>query len=73
MEDSLDFLFSGLKNKGKDFPKNLIFCNTIKECSIVDCALVQKFGSTTLLVNLYHSKTPDDVKKFIRKDMEAEN
>lgn len=22
---------------------------------------------------MYHSKTPDDVKKFIRKDMEAEN
>ncbi|XP_052695204.1 uncharacterized protein LOC128173541 [Crassostrea angulata] len=73
VEDSLDFKFSGLKNKGKDFPKHLIFCNTIKECSIVYCALVQEFGSTTSLVNMYHSKTPDDVKKFIRKDMEAEN
>lgn len=75
VEDSLDFIFSclSLKNTGKDFPKHLIFCNTIKECSIVYCALVQESGSTTLLVNLYHSKTPDDVKKFIRKDMEAEN
>lgn len=73
VEDSLDFIFKGLKNKGKDFPKHLVFCNTIKECSIVYCALVQEFGSTTLLVNLYHSKIPDDVKKFIRKDMEAEN
>lgn len=73
VEDSFDFIFSGLTNKGKDFPKLLIFCNTIKECSIVYCALVQEFGSRTSLVNMYHSKTPDDVKKFIRKDMEAEN
>lgn len=28
VEDSFDFIFSGLKNKGKDFPKLLIFCNT---------------------------------------------
>lgn len=72
MEDSLDFIFSGLKNKGKDFQKHLIFYNTIKECSIVYYALVQEFGTIILLVTMYHSKTPDDVKKFIQKDMEAE-
>lgn len=73
MEDSLDFIFSGLKNKRKDFQKHLIFYNTIKECSIVYCALVQEFGTTILLVTMYHTKTPDDVKKFIQKDMKAEN
>lgn len=72
MEDSLDFIFSGLKNKRKDFQKHLIFYNTIKECSIVYYALVQEFGTIILLVTMYHSKTPDDVKKFIQKDMEAE-
>lgn len=71
MEDSLDFIFSGLKNKRKDFQKHLIFYNTIKECSIVYYALVQEFGTLILLVTMYHSKTPDDVKKFIQKDMEA--
>lgn len=40
VEDSLDFIFSGLKNKGKDFLKYLIFCNIIKECFIVYCVLV---------------------------------
>lgn len=52
---------------------HLIFCNAIKECSFVYCALVQEFRTSTLLVNVYHSKTPDDVKKFNRKDMEAKN
>lgn len=72
VKDSLDFIFSGLKIKRKDFQKHLIFYNTIKECSIVYYALVQEFGTIILLVTMYHSKTPDDVKKFIQKDMEAE-
>jgi superfamily II DNA/RNA helicase len=73
VQDNLQFIFHGLKNEGVNFPKHLVFCNTIKECSLVYSALVPEFGHNSLLVNMYHSKTPDDVKKFIRKDMEAEN
>ncbi|XP_062573982.1 ATP-dependent DNA helicase RecQ-like [Saccostrea cucullata] len=73
VEDDLEFIFSGLKDKGKDFPKHLIFCNTIKECSLVYSALVREFVHMNHMINMYHSKTPDDVKKTIRKDMESEN
>ena len=71
-EDCLGWIFEGLKKEGINFPKYLIFCNTIKDCSIIYSALVNEFGRDSQLINMYHSKTPDDVKKAIRKDMEAE-
>lgn len=50
-----------------NFSKDLIFCNTIKECSLVYSALVLEFDHILLLVNMYHSKYPDGVKKILEK------
>ncbi|XP_062570049.1 ATP-dependent helicase wrn-1-like [Saccostrea cucullata] len=70
--DDLDVIFSsiieGLDKEKDQFPRHLIFCNSIKDCSLIYMTFLKHFGKSHFF-NMFHSKTTDCVKDKIRADM----
>lgn len=58
----------------KDTPRRVIFCRTIVDCSQIYLACKRVLSKDQMKhVEMFHSKTNDEVKEDIRKDMGSEN
>ena len=67
-EDIFEWLISGFLEQKEQFPRHVIFCNSIKDCSEIYIAFMSNIGKSVLF-DMYHSKTPDSVKERIRDNM----
>lgn len=68
IDKTFDWLMSGLRKNSSNFPKHLIFCNSIKDCSSIYTTFVKHFGNSNFF-DMYHSKTTEATKEKIRLDM----
>lgn len=66
------WIIEELEKKKENFQRHIIFCNTIKDCSLIYMTFVKHFGRSHLF-NMFHSKTTDSVKDKIRDDMNNPN
>ena len=68
--ECLNWLVSELLSEGITFPKTVIFCRTIKDCSTVSFHFVHSMGPNSSemgkgLFDMMHSKSPANVKEHI--------
>lgn len=52
------WIIEELEKKKENFQRHIIFCNTIKDCSLIYMTFVKHFGRSHLF-NMFHSKTTD--------------
>jgi ATP-dependent DNA helicase RecQ len=67
VEDTFQWLMTGLMEKKQDFPRHIIFCNSIKDCASIYMLFFRNCEQN--LFNMYHSKTTEKTKESIRVDM----
>ena len=74
-EDALFFLTQLLKEKKEKCDRFLVFCTSIKTCSDLYTMFSIDVSDSDCIkyVQMYHSKTPDDVKDLIKEDMSKDD
>ncbi|XP_061170547.1 ATP-dependent DNA helicase RecQ-like [Saccostrea echinata] len=76
LENTFFFLILMLKEKRELCDRNLIFCPAIRTCSKLYTMFRIMFKENVKLIDhieMYHSKTTDDVKQLVKEDMSKEN
>ncbi|KAK3098480.1 hypothetical protein FSP39_019865 [Pinctada imbricata] len=76
LDDIFYFLIVLLREKKELSDRFLIFCPTIRTCSKLFTMFRINFKNNMKLIDyieMYHSKTPDDVKEYVRDDMSKVN
>ena len=68
VEDVFQWIIADLHEQRENFPKHLVFCSSIRDCSLVYMVFMKHFGKSNLF-DMFHSKTTDAVKDKIRSDM----
>ncbi|KAK6180902.1 hypothetical protein SNE40_008867 [Patella caerulea] len=69
ISDIFNFAIHGLYTLQQNYPRTIIFCCSISDCAKIYSAFLSKFGMTATIFNMYHSKTKETVKTYIRDDM----
>ena len=69
LEETFQWLIEALREKKENLDKHLVFCKTINDCARIYRIFIKIFSRECELFNMFHSKTPDSVKEFIRQDM----
>lgn len=69
IENVFAWLISSLTTLKEKMPRHVIFCESISDVSKLYVTFVKIFGSNCELINMYHSKTNEKVKDYIRTDM----
>jgi ATP-dependent DNA helicase RecQ len=69
IENVFAWLISSLTMLKEEMPRHVIFCETISDVSKLYMTFLKIFGSKCELINMYHSKTNDKIKDYIRSDM----
>ncbi|XP_061171628.1 uncharacterized protein LOC133181101 [Saccostrea echinata] len=76
LENTFFFLILMLKEKKELCDRYLIFCPSIRTCSKLYTMFRIMFKENVKLIDhieMYHSKTTDDVKQLVKEDMSKEN
>lgn len=77
LEDTFFFLIMTLKEKKELCDRYLIFCPAFRTCSKLYTMFRIMFNKENIQllehIEMYHSKTTDDVKKLVKEDMNSEN
>lgn len=69
--DIFHWIIKGLHDLQEEFPRHLIFCDSIKNCSSIFMIFAKHFGKSDLF-DMYHSKTTDAIKENVRVNMKNE-
>ena len=65
VETLICWLIDALENKREQFPKTLVYCNSITDVSKLYNYVVKEIPTCSEYVQMFHSETPDDTKQDI--------
>ncbi|KAK3099232.1 hypothetical protein FSP39_001299 [Pinctada imbricata] len=68
LEETFHWLINDLKEHQSHFPRHVVFCERISTVANIYSVFRKNFGDSSMY-EMFHSKTPEDVKEKIRNDM----